>query len=51
MTANDCAGVIFELMEHQRAIRLFSAEPVDDALIERVLDAAARAPSARNVQP
>lgn len=51
MTANDSADAIFELMEHQRAIRLFGTEPIDDTVIERVLDAATRAPSARNIQP
>ncbi|MGE5595213.1 MAG: nitroreductase family protein [Hyphomicrobiales bacterium] len=40
-----------ELAAHQRAIRRFTAEDVDDALIERVLRAATRAPSARNLQP
>ncbi len=40
-----------DLMARQRAIRRFTAEPVDDALVERILRAASRAPSARNVQP
>lgn len=35
----------------QRAIRHFRAEPVDDALVERLIAAATRAPSGRNVQP
>jgi nitroreductase len=35
----------------QRAIRKFTQQPVDDALIERILRAATRAPSARNIQP
>ena len=39
------------LMAGQRAIRTFTAQEVDDGLIERVLRAATRAPSARNVQP
>ena len=38
-------------MARQRAIRRFTARDVDDALIERILRAATRAPSARNVQP
>lgn len=42
---------LFEAIHTQRAIRHFTSEPVDDALIERVLDAAIRAPSARNAQP
>lgn len=40
-----------DLMARQRAIRRFTADDVDDALIERVLRAATHAPSARNVQP
>lgn len=39
------------LMAGQRATRTFTAEPVEDALVERILGAATRAPSARNVQP
>src|SRR4051812_27547465 len=38
------------LMARQRAVREFSPEPVDDALIERLIEAATRAPSAKNVQ-
>jgi nitroreductase len=38
------------LMARQRAVREFSSQPVDDALIERILEAATRAPSAKNVQ-
>ena len=40
-----------DLMSRQRAVRRFTAEDVDDALIERVLRAATHAPSARNLQP
>src|SRR5215213_10694600 len=39
------------LMATQRAVRHFTDQPVDDALIERLLRLASRAPSARNVQP
>jgi nitroreductase len=42
---------LFEAIRTQRAIRLFRDEPVDDALIERMIEAATRAPSARNAQP
>ena len=42
---------LFEAIDTQRAIRRFTAEPVEDALIERMIDAATRAPSARNAQP
>jgi nitroreductase len=40
-----------DLMATQRAVRHFTDQPVDDALIERLLRLASRAPSARNVQP
>jgi len=40
-----------DLLAHQRAIRRFTSEDVDDATIERVIGAATRAPSARNIQP
>ena len=40
-----------DLMATQRAVRHFTDRPVDDALIERLLRLASRAPSARNVQP
>jgi nitroreductase len=38
------------LMERQRAIREFTGDNVDDALLERILALATRAPSARNAQ-
>lgn len=41
----------FDLVHHQRAYRSFSNEPVDDATIGRLLDAAVHAPSAENRQP
>ncbi len=47
----EAGAAIIELMEHQRAIRLFKPDDVDDATIERILNAATRAPSAKNVQP
>ena len=40
-----------QLMVRQRAVRTFTDEPIDDALVERLIDAATRAPSARNLQP
>lgn len=40
-----------DLMARQRAIRRFTGQDVDDALVGRILRAATRAPSARNVQP
>lgn len=38
------------LMARQRAVREFAPDPVDDSLIEQILEAATRAPSAKNVQ-
>lgn len=40
-----------DLLPRQRAIRRFTKQTVDDALIERLLTAATHAPSARNLQP
>lgn len=51
MTQPPSLDSLEQLMATQRAIRRFTADPVDDALIERVLAAATRAPSARNIQP
>ena len=42
---------IFAVVERQRACRTFTAEPVDDELVARVLRAATFAPSAENRQP
>jgi nitroreductase len=42
---------LFAVIHRQRACRAFSGEPIDDALIGRVLDAATFAPSAENRQP
>ncbi len=42
---------LFEAIHTQRAIRHFKPDPVDDALIERMIEAGTKAPSARNVQP
>jgi nitroreductase len=41
----------FEVVDTQRAIRRFRAEPVDDEVLARVLSAATRAPSARGAEP
>lgn len=40
-----------DFMARQRAIRRFEDRDVDDDLLERILRAGTRAPSARNVQP
>jgi nitroreductase len=53
--ASHAGGISLEALEEllatQRAIRHFDGRDVDDATIERVLRAATRAPSARNMQP
>ena len=41
----------FDVVTTQRAIRRFLPDPVPDALLARVLDAAIRAPSARGAEP
>jgi nitroreductase len=41
----------FTVVRAQRACRVFRDEPVDDALVARVLEAATFAPSAENRQP
>jgi nitroreductase len=42
---------LFEAIHSQRAIRRFTDEPVPDEAIQRILEAAVRAPSGRNRQP
>jgi nitroreductase len=37
-------------MARQRAVREFTSQPIDDAVIEQILEAATRAPSASNRQ-
>jgi nitroreductase len=41
----------FTVVDTQRAIRRFRADPVPDATLRRVLEAATRAPSARGAEP
>jgi nitroreductase len=41
----------FDVVHAQRACREFAPDPVDDAAIARLLEAATRAPSAENKQP
>jgi nitroreductase len=41
----------FDVVRRQRACRAFLPDPLDDALVERVLEAATFAPSAENKQP
>ena len=41
----------FEVVETQRALRRFRPEPVTNAALHRILDAATRAPSARGAEP
>ena len=42
---------LFEAMHSQRAIRRYTADPVPPDLVDRVLEAAVRAPSGGNQQP
>lgn len=42
---------LFDAIHTQRAIRRFTDDPVSDEVIQRILDAAVRAPSGRNTQP
>ncbi|MFE7223881.1 nitroreductase [Nocardioides sp. NPDC057577] len=42
---------VFEAVDTRRAVRAFSDKPVPRESIERVLDAATRAPSSGNLQP
>ncbi len=42
---------LFEVLRTQRAIRRFRPDPVPDALVARVLEAATHAPSARGAEP
>ena len=42
---------LFEAIHTQRAIRRFSSEPVPDGMIDRMIEAAIRAPSGTNSQP
>ncbi len=39
------------IISQRRSIRAFRPDPVDGALVERILDVAARAPSGTNMQP
>ncbi|WBP90119.1 nitroreductase [Kitasatospora cathayae] len=42
---------VYEAVDSRRAVRAFSGEPVAREVLERVLDAARRAPSSGNLQP
>ncbi len=42
---------LFEAIHTQRSVRHFSTKPVDEGLVEAILEAAIRAPSAGNRQP
>lgn len=42
---------LHEAIHTQRAMRRFKPDPIDDALIEQILEAATRAPSGGNRQP
>ena len=42
---------VFEAIKNRRSIRAFTNEPVSDAEVEKLIDAARWAPSAGNIQP
>jgi nitroreductase len=44
-------SLFFDVVLNQRACRRFSGRTVDDALVERCIEAATHAPSAENLQP
>lgn len=49
---DDVSGAdLFEAVHSLRSVRHFRADPVPDAVLRHILEAATRAPSARNVQP
>jgi len=42
---------VFEAIKNRRSVRAFTKEPVSDAEVEQLIDAARWAPSAGNIQP
>jgi nitroreductase len=42
---------LLQAINGRRSVREYSAEPVDDALVRELIDAAVQAPSAINKQP
>jgi nitroreductase len=42
---------VLEVIRDRRSVRHYTTDPVDDAAVDQLLDAAIRAPSAVNVQP
>jgi nitroreductase len=42
---------LYEAIRTRRSVRSYSGRPIDEAVLERVLDAARLAPSANNTQP
>jgi nitroreductase len=42
---------VFEAMETRRSVRAFLNKPVDQEMVRRILELAARAPSGTNIQP
>lgn len=42
---------VFEAIKNRRSVRAFTSEPVSDAEVKRLIDAASHAPSAGNIQP
>lgn len=51
MTPHEDGPPLFAVIRAQRACRSFTDEPVSDAVVEQLLEAATHAPSAENSQP
>ncbi|MFL5167995.1 MAG: nitroreductase family protein, partial [Microvirga sp.] len=51
MTDSGAAAVVEAAIATRRSVRAFLPTPVPRALVERILDVAARAPSGTNMQP
>lgn len=49
--SSDLATTLYQIVRRRRSIRRYTGRPVERTLIERLLDAAAWAPSAHNRQP
>src|SRR5262245_40429931 len=45
------AASLHDLLSRRRMVRRFRPDPIGDAVVDRLLDAATRAPSAGNMQP
>ena len=50
-TLPDQAQTLYEIVRERRSVRRYADRPVERALVQRLLEAATRAPSAHNRQP